>query len=100
MKICFAIIAYLIVVSMETTHASTDNNLTSSCMCLSKEVGELYNPVEYVTIKRDNSRLTLVVEQRGVVRAFLEDWRERASVFLDIRDRVTATDAFSEERGE
>lgn len=71
----------------------------NSCFCLKKVVDGLYNPVEYLAIRRDNSLTTLVVEQRGVVRSFLQGWQE-TRVFLDIRDRVATSSTVGEERGE
>ena len=80
--------------------SAAEGGADSSCLCLEKVVDELYNPVEYLTVRRRNSLLSLVVEQRGVIRAFLGNKHERQEVFMDIRDRVTTSPAEGEERGE
>ena len=79
---------------------SSDGSVTSSCLCLEKAVDELYNPVEYLAVRSRDSVLSLVVEQRGVIRAFLEGDRERQQVYMDITDRVTTSHTQGEERGE
>ena len=84
----------------EQALASGSGRADAPCLCLKKVVDGLYNPVEYLTVRRDNSLLILVVEQRGVVRAFVKDKRERKEFFMDLRDRVTTTRSQGEERGE
>ncbi|XP_076443139.1 HHIP-like protein 1 [Babylonia areolata] len=90
-----------ITVLLVSNRISTADDVTSPCLCLKKEVDKLHNPVEYVVTGRNASspRLTLVVEQRGLVRAFLAENKEREAVFLNITDRVTTSDRPGEQRG-
>ncbi|XP_025105652.1 HHIP-like protein 1 isoform X3 [Pomacea canaliculata] len=73
---------------------------SSSCYCLKKVIGSLFNPVEMIQFKRDGSLRTLVVEQKGHVRLFMEeDENQEGQLFMDIRDRVKTSEDVGEERG-
>ncbi|KAK7103466.1 HHIP-like protein 1 [Littorina saxatilis] len=82
----------------EVTAIGNSVNYTWPCMCLEKVAEDLYNPVEYITFKRDNSVLVLIAEQKGTARAWLKDM-ERDTLFMNITDRVHTSEAQGEERG-
>lgn len=53
-----------------------------------------------IQFKRDGALRTLVVEQKGHVRLFMEeDENQEGQLFMDIRDRVKTSEDVGEERG-
>lgn len=90
-------VTIVVSVYLQTAQGQTGDKF---CYCLSKEVGNLRNPVHIEPVILDNKQVYLVAEQIGTINVYKpNDDGNKLSEYIDISDKVVCEPEVGEERG-